>query len=85
MFTESQQDKIKLFAKVTKVVNICFNNCFDSTANNFNLNKLSINENNCVKNCAFKYLELNNNVEKQLIEDIKLFNKKNKDILFKKT
>jgi hypothetical protein len=88
MFSESQQAKIKKFATVAKVTNECFNKCVNYDNNiplNDDIKSISKQESNCLKNCSFTYLELNNNIDNQLFKDLKAFNAKNKEILEKKT
>ena len=81
MFNNDQEQKIKVFASITQLTNQCFSICFINTSNN----KLSFEESQCLRNCSKNYLELNNNITKQLTEDNQATIEKNKNIMNNKT
>ncbi len=83
MFNDSQEKKIKQFASVTKLTNICFSKCFNSISDKNSF--LSKSEETCILKCVNSYLELNNNVLNQLMNDKQEVNVKNKNILENKT
>jgi hypothetical protein len=81
MFNNDQEQKIKVFATITQLINQCFDICLINTYNNI----LSKEESLCLRKCTSNYLELNNNITKQLTEDKKTITEKNKHIMNIKT
>ncbi len=82
MFNDDQENKIKIFASITKVTNLCFSKCIISLAED---NKLTSKEKDCLRQCSNNYIELNHNIKNQLKIDKERIEEKNKYILENKT
>lgn len=93
MFNEDQQRKLQVFASLTKLTNTCFDKCCniniqDDFLNDIeikNTNLLSIQEKECISLCSYSYIVLNQNVHNHLLKNQYELEKKNKEILDKKT
>lgn len=75
MFSQEQQQKIKIFSSIVKINDICFNKCIEIPSQD-----LVKNEKDCLGNCVNEYFDLRNNLYSQMMNDKKSVNDKNNEV-----
>ena len=79
MFNTGQEKLIKIFASVTNINNNCFKKCVFVEKGEID-NNLKLEEIECLKKCAFEYIELRDFYQIQLLRDFESIKKKNRKI-----